>query len=93
MVRSVTDAVPDELRDDAAAVDWIGAAAALDECDAYALVVVDPQTGDVDSYGPYGGVAAVAAADEARRAFDAEGLDDVVVRVTRMHLRGAAAAA
>ena len=79
------DAVPDGLPQDTG-VDWLAAIARLDECDGYALIVVDPQTSATDIYGPYEGLGAITAADELRRSLDAEGLDDVEVRVARMHM-------
>lgn len=75
-----------ELEAQVPEVDWIGTMAALDECDAYVVLVADPQTGEIDSHGPYDGPGALTAADEARRSCDAEGLTDVVVRVSRLHL-------
>ena len=71
-------------------VDWFAALARLDDCDGYALLVIDPQTGATDIHGPYEGLRAVVAADDLRRSLDAEGLDDVDVRVARMHLPDAA---
>lgn len=66
-------------------VDWVDAEAGLDGCDGYLVMVVDPQTGEVDAHGPYTGVRALHAADETRTRFDREELDDVVVRIVRYH--------
>ncbi len=79
------DATPAGLPQESG-IDWLAAIARLDECDGYALLVVDPQTGATDVHGPYEGLGAVTAADELRRSLDAEDLDDVDVRVVRMHL-------
>ena len=62
------------------------AAADLDECDGYVVLVFDPQTGEMDAHGPYEGVAATLRAEELRRNFDEDDLPDVVVRVSRLHL-------
>lgn len=57
----------------------------LDGCDAYAVLVVDPRTGEVDVHGPLPGPRALVEADRHRRDHDAAGLDDVLVGVVRMH--------
>jgi hypothetical protein len=58
----------------------------LDENDGYVLLVVDPDTGEADGYGPYpDGIEAVTAADRLREDFDIAGLSNVLVRVTRLH--------
>ncbi len=62
------------------------AAADLDECDGYVVLVFDPETGEMDAHGPYEGVAATLRADELRRSFDEDDLPDVVVRLSRLHL-------
>ncbi|MDL5155726.1 hypothetical protein [Actinomycetospora termitidis] len=71
--------------------DWIEALAALDECDGYVVLMVDPQTSEVDAHGPYGGPEAAVAADALRSSLTAEGLDDVAVRIVRLHLPARAA--
>lgn len=68
-----------------AQVDWIGTIAALDDCDGYVVLAVDPQTGEVDAHGPFAGLGAVHAAQDLRATFDREELDDVVVRIVRWH--------
>lgn len=78
-----------DLEEQVPEVDWIGAMAALDECDGYVVLVADPQTGEMDSHGPYDGPSALAAAENARTSCDAEGLTDVVVRISRLHLPAA----
>ena len=82
----ISASTPGEIARDAERVDWVSAVAALDACDGYVLVVVDPQTAEVDTYGPYDGLEAVGAAEDLRATLDAGGLEDVTVRVTRMHL-------
>lgn len=57
----------------------------LDACDAYVVLVLDPETDAVDTYGPLTGPDAVAEAERRRRDLDAGDLDDVVVRVVRHH--------
>jgi hypothetical protein len=64
----------------------VSAAADLDECDGYVVLVFDPETGELDAHGPYEGVAATLRAEELRQSFDDDDLPDVVVRVTRLHL-------
>ncbi|MEJ2868945.1 hypothetical protein WCD74_14325 [Actinomycetospora sp. OC33-EN08] len=71
--------------------DWVEALAALDECDGYVVLMVDPQTSEVDAHGPYGGPEAAIAADSLRTSLTAEGLEDVVVRIVRLHLPADAA--
>jgi hypothetical protein len=71
--------------------DWVGSMAALDDCDGYVVLVVDPQTAEVDAHGPYGGPDAAIAADSLTTSLTAEGLDDVVVRIVRLHLPRTAA--
>ncbi|WP_018334211.1 hypothetical protein [Actinomycetospora chiangmaiensis] len=71
--------------------DWVEALAALDDCDGYIVLMVDPETGEVDAHGPYGGPDATVAAESLRASLDAEGLYDVSIRIVRLHLpRGAA---
>lgn len=65
--------------------EWLDAEAALDDCDGYLVVAVDPQTGEVDAHGPYAGLGAVHAAEDMRATFLREELDDVVVRIVRWH--------
>ena len=57
----------------------------LDACDAYVVLVLDPETDAVDSYGPLTGPDAVTEAARRRRDLDDGDLDDVVVRVVRHH--------
>lgn len=64
----------------------LAAAADLDECDGYVVLVFDPETGEMDAHGPYEGFAATLRAEEMRRNFDEDGLPDVVVRVSRLHM-------
>ena len=66
--------------------DWIETAAALDDCDGYVVLMVDPQTAEVDAHGPFGGPEATVTAESLRSSLDSEGLDDVVVRIVRLHL-------
>lgn len=65
--------------------EWVDAEAALDDCDGYVVVAVDPQTGEVDAHGPYAGLGALHAAEDMRATFLREDLDDVVVRIVRWH--------
>ena len=57
----------------------------LDRCDAYAVLVVDPRTGEVDVHGPLDGPEAVVEAGRRRGEHDDAGLGDVLVEVVRMH--------
>ncbi len=66
--------------------DWIDRVAALDDCDGYVVLMVDPQTAEVDAHGPFGGPEAAVAAESLRTSLDSEGLDDVSVRIIRLHL-------
>ena len=66
--------------------DWIDAVAALDDCDGYVVLMVDPQTAEVDAHGPFGGPDAAVAAEALRTSLDSEDLRDVVVRIVRLHL-------
>lgn len=59
---------------------------ALDACDAYVVLVLDPETGALDSYGPLTGADAVIEAERRRRDLDAGDLHDVEVRVVRHHV-------
>lgn len=68
--------------------DWIEAVAALDDCDGYIVLMVDPQTAEVDAHGPYGGPDATVAADSLKASLVSEGLGDVVVRIVRLHVPG-----
>ena len=68
-------------------VDWVEAMAALDECDAYVVVIADPQTGEVDAQGPLDGAEALLLVEDLRASFDAEELTDVVIRISRLHTR------
>lgn len=71
------------LNDRSAAL--LAAAADLDECDGYVVLVFDPETGELDAHGPYEGVEATLRAEEMRREFDEDGLRDVAIRVSRLH--------
>ena len=66
--------------------DLMAAARDLDGCDAYAVVVVDPQTGEIDVHGPLAGPDAVLDADRRRQDHDAADLSDVRIEVVRLHL-------
>jgi hypothetical protein len=57
----------------------------LSQCDGYAVLAGDPQTGEIDARGPYDGLTAVIEADRLRRDFDRGGLEDVRVDVVRWH--------
>ena len=57
----------------------------LSQCDGYAVLAGDPQTGEVDAHGPYDGLSATIEADRLRRDFDRGGLEDVRVEVVRWH--------
>ncbi|WP_433785565.1 hypothetical protein ACQPX6_03870 [Actinomycetospora sp. CA-101289] len=70
--------------DDRSAV-LLAAAADLDECDGYVVLVFDPETGELDAHGPYEGVEATLRVEEMRKEFDDDGLRDVVIRVSRLH--------
>ena len=72
-----------EHDDHAAAL--LAAAAELDGCDAYIVLVIDPETAEVDAHGPFEGVEATLRADEFRRELDRDDLRDVLVRVSRLH--------
>ena len=74
-------------------VDWVGAIAALDDCDGYVVLAADPQTGEVDAHGPFVGLGAVTAAEDLRATFDREDLTDVVVQIVRWHTGGTSRAA
>ena len=71
------------LNDRSAAL--LAAAADLDECDGYVVLVFDPETGELDAHGPYEGVEATLRAEEMRREFDDDGLRDVLIRISRLH--------
>ncbi|MEJ2886072.1 hypothetical protein [Actinomycetospora aeridis] len=71
------------LNDRSAAL--LAAAADLDECDGYVVLVFDPETGELDAHGPYEGVEATLRAEEMRREFDGDGLPDVHIRISRLH--------
>jgi len=60
--------------------------AELYRCETFAVLVVDPATGEVDAHGPFDGLAATVRADALRAELDADGLSDVLVGVTRLHL-------
>ena len=57
----------------------------LDACDAYVVLVSDPATGAIDSYGPFDGTSALLDAAQRRRGLDEGDLSDVVVTVVRHH--------
>ena len=66
--------------------DWIDVLAALDECDGYVVLMIDPKTAEVDTQGPLGGPAAVVAGDALRTSLDAEDLADVIVNIVRLQM-------
>jgi hypothetical protein len=68
---------------------WAEKMAELYRCDTYAVLVVDPATGEVDAHGPYDGLGATVRADQLRAEMDADGLSDVLVGVTRLQLTDA----
>ena len=78
-------------RDDRSAA-LLTAAAELDGCDGYVVLVLDPVTGEMDAHGPYEGVGATLRAEELRREFDEDDLRDVMIRVSRLHSPGTAVA-
>ncbi len=57
----------------------------LDACDAYVVLVSDPATGAIDSYGPFDGTSALLDAARRRHGLDEGDLTDVVVTVVRHH--------
>lgn len=60
----------------------------LDQAGDYAVVVVDPQTGEIDVHGPFSGPNAVLEAGRRRDEFDRADLGDVVIQVARLHVPG-----
>jgi hypothetical protein len=58
----------------------------LDSCDAYVVLVSDPATGAIDSYGPFDGTSALLDAARRRHGLDEGDLTDVAVTVVRHHL-------
>lgn len=60
---------------------WHGSGA----CDCRVVLTADPFTGEIDAHGPLPGWAAAADAAARRRELDAEGLQDVLVSVVRLH--------
>jgi hypothetical protein len=62
----------------------------LDACDAYVVLVTDPATGAIDSYGPFDGTSALLDAARRRRGLDEGDLTDVAVTVVRHHRPDAA---
>jgi hypothetical protein len=66
-------------------VTLVTAMEALSQCDGYAVLAGDPQTGEVDAHGPFDGLGATIEADRLRRDFDRGGLEDVRVEVVRWH--------
>lgn len=58
----------------------------LDSCDAYIVLVADPDTGALDSYGPFDGTTALLDAAQRRQGLDEGDLGDVTVTVVRHHL-------
>lgn len=57
----------------------------LDSCDGYVVLVSDPATGAIDSYGPFDGTEALLDAARRRRGLDEGDLTDVAVTVVRHH--------
>jgi hypothetical protein len=76
--RMEDNSAPDELI-------LVAAMETLSQCDGYAVLFGDPQTGEVDAHGPYDGLTATIEADRLRREFDRGGLEDVRVDVVRWH--------
>ena len=66
-------------------VTLVSAMETLSQCDGYAVLARDPQTGEVDAHGPFDGLTATIEADRLRRDFDSSGLEDVRVEVVRWH--------
>lgn len=66
-------------------VTLVSAMETLSQCDGYAVLAGDPQTGEVDVHGPFDGLTATIEADRLRRDFDSGGLEDVRVDVVRWH--------
>ena len=60
-------------------------AEALEACDGWLVLVADPATGDLDTYGPYLHPGAARDAERRRRELDDEDLTDVVVTLVRWH--------
>ena len=69
----------------------VAAAVDLDLCDGYVVLVFDPLTGELDAHGPFDGIDASVHAERLRQEFDADELNDVVIRVSRLHQPRAAA--
>ena len=63
----------------------------LDSCDGYVVLVSDPATGAIDSYGPFDGTSALIDAAQRRHGLDDGDLTDVAVTVVRHHNPEAAA--
>ena len=59
--------------------------ASLYHCDGYVVLVADPETGEADAHGPYDGLGATRHAQRLRSDFDHAELDDVLVRIVRLH--------
>jgi hypothetical protein len=57
----------------------------LDACEGYVVLIADPETQEIDVYGPYDGIQASLTADRLRGEFDTDDLADVDVRVVRWH--------
>ena len=51
----------------------------------YVVLTADPQTGDLDAYGPLTGIDAVVEAGRRRDEFDAADLGDVLIGVVPLH--------
>ena len=58
---------------------------ALNRCDSYVVLVLDPETGEADAHGPLDGLAATVTADRLRTDLDTDGLTEVHISVTRLH--------
>lgn len=52
---------------------------------AFVVLAVDPQTGEVDTYGPFDRPGALADAQRRRRELDDGDLEDVLVGIVRLH--------
>jgi len=57
----------------------------LNDCDGYAVLVVDSTCGEIDAYGPMAGMDALTEADRFSRDITREAMDGVMVAVIRMH--------
>lgn len=56
-----------------------------DEASLFIVLVLDPETGEIDSYGPYTYGRALSEACRRRDEYEREALDDVIVAVVPLH--------